>query len=231
MFTGIVQGIATLQTRQQQDDLLTLGFAIPPGFTHALQTGASIAIDGVCLTVTRHQGDTAEFDLILPTLLHTTLADLPCGAQVNAERAACEGAEIGGHPLSGHVDGRVQLLAREAVGGNLRLILQAVPHLARYLFAQGYVALNGASLTIAAIDKASGRFEVWLIPETCRQTTLADKGIGQWLNLEIDRATQVVVDTLRETVRELLPQAESADAIATALATRLQAKYLPAPGR
>ncbi|HLL09588.1 MAG TPA: riboflavin synthase, partial [Rubrivivax sp.] len=118
-----------------------------------------------------------------------------------------DGAEIGGHPLSGHVDalGRISEIRRPDNNHVLRIAL-AAPWM-RYVFAKGYIAVNGASLTVAEARRerdGSGWFEVWLIPETLRMTTFGDKPVDAPLNIEIDRHTQVVVDTVREAVEERL---------------------------
>jgi riboflavin synthase len=208
MFTGIVSGTARLVALQTQPGLATLTLALPEGFDSDLALGASVSVHGVCLTVTGRPGSgSATFDVMQQTLSLTTLAALREGARVNVERAAKDGAEIGGHPLSGHVDAmaRVQAIGRPDNNHVLRLALPA-PWM-RYVFAKGYIAVNGASLTVAECTRqadGSGWFEVWLIPETLRMTTFASLAEGDAVNIEIDRATQVMVDTVRDAVHERL---------------------------
>jgi riboflavin synthase len=135
------------------------------------------------------------------------LGALKQGNPVNVERAATANAEVGGHPLSGHVDVQAGLMAVTKTDHNHVMRIGVPAPFMRYLFAKGYVAVNGASLTIAEAHRqadGSGWFEVWLIPETLRMTTFADKAVGAALNVEIDRATQVVVDTVRDAVAERL---------------------------
>jgi riboflavin synthase len=208
MFTGIVQGVARIVRVTDRSGLRSLRLELPSGFGTGLVVGASVAVDGVCLTVTTLHGDhAAEFDVMQQTLMLTTLGHGAVGSRVNVERAARDGAEIGGHPLSGHVDftARVTEVRRPENNHVLRLAVPA-PWM-RYVFAKGYIALDGASLTVAQADRepgGSGGFEVWLIPETLRVTTFAAKRVGDLLNVEIDRATQVMVDTVRDAVADQL---------------------------
>ncbi len=205
MFTGIVQGIAEVAETQDRPGLRSFSLALPPGFDADLAIGGSVSVDGVCLTVTsRPAADRATFDVMQQSLALTTLASLQAGSRINVERAAKDGAEIGGHPLSGHVDvmGRIAEVRRPENNRALRIALP-LPWM-RYVFAKGYIAVNGASLTVAEADRRAGWFEVWLIPETLRMTTFGDKREGDPLNIEIERQTQVFVDTLREAIDERL---------------------------
>ncbi|MBK7061251.1 MAG: riboflavin synthase subunit alpha [Rubrivivax sp.] len=208
MFTGIVQGIAHVARVNDRPGLRSFRLQFPPGFADGLAIGASVAVDGTCLTVTALQGsDAADFDVMQQSLALTTLAALREGSRVNVERAARDGAEIGGHPLSGHVDVMAQLAQMRRPENNcvLRIVVPA-PWM-RYVFAKGYIAVNGASLTVAEAQRerdGSGWFEVWLIPETLRMTTFGDKAEGDALNLEIERSTQVFVDTVRSAIDERL---------------------------
>jgi len=208
MFTGIVQGIASVQRITDKEGLRSFTLEFPPGFCEGLEIGASVACDGVCLTVTELQGSTrANFDVMQQSLNLTTLGQLGSGSRLNVERAAKEGAEIGGHPLSGHVD-FMATVAEIRQPANNHVIRVAVPApWMRYIFAKGYVAVNGASLTVAQAHRepdGSGWFEVWLIPETLRMTTFAEKGVGAPVHIEIERQTQVLVDTVRDAVAEKL---------------------------
>lgn len=204
MFTGIVQGVATIKKIQDQTGLRTIQLAFPAGFDHDLQIGASVATDGVCLTVTKLFEDAAEFDIMQQTLAITTLGSYAENAQVNVERAAKDGAEIGGHPLSGHVDFVAQLAQIRQLENNYVMRIAVPKEWMRYIFAKGYIAINGASLTIAEVDREANWFEVWLIPETLRMTVFGQKKVGDPLNIEIERQTQVVVDTVRNMLQETL---------------------------
>ncbi|MEY4753300.1 MAG: hypothetical protein RJA44_975 [Pseudomonadota bacterium] len=214
MFTGIVQAVASVAAITDRPGLRSFTLQFPPGFLQDQDIGASVACDGVCLTVTAHRGaDQADFDVMQQSLNLTTLGSLQVGSRLNVERAAREGVEIGGHPLSGHVDFQASVAAVRQPENNHVLRIQVPPQWLRYVFPKGYIAVNGASLTIAEVDRAACCFEVWLIPETLRQTTFGDKLPGSALNIEIERSTQVLVDTVRATVEErlgpLLPALEA----------------------
>ncbi|MDQ5898169.1 MAG: riboflavin synthase [Pseudomonadota bacterium] len=205
MFTGIVQAVATVAALTDRPGLRSFTLQFPPGFLDGQEIGASVACDGTCLTVVRHHdGERADFDVMQQSLALTTLGTLQVGSRLNVERAAREGVEIGGHPLSGHVDFQATLLEVRRPENNHVLRIQVPPQWMRYVFPKGYIAINGASLTIAEVDRAAGCFEVWLIPETLRQTTFGDKRPGDALNIEIERQTQVMVDTVRAAVDERL---------------------------
>ncbi|MBQ0958861.1 riboflavin synthase subunit alpha [Ideonella sp. 4Y11] len=205
MFTGIVQGIATVEQITDRPGLRSFTLRFPPGFAQGLAIGASVSTDGVCLTVTALRGDdAADFDVMLQSLNLTSLGSLVEGSRVNVERAARDGAEIGGHPLSGHIDFTAQVAEVRRPENNQVLRIQVPSPWMRYVFAKGYIAVNGASLTVAEADRRAGWFEVWLIPETLRMTTFGEKGPGDRLNIEIERQTQVFVDTVRDTLDERL---------------------------
>ncbi len=217
MFTGIVQGLAHVQRITDRPGLRSFTLDLPAGFADGLAIGASVAVDGVCLTVTAlHGARAADFDVMQQSLSLTTLGTLAEGSAINVERAAKDGAEIGGHPLSGHIDFQATV-AEVHEPPNNRVLRIAVPApWMRYVFAKGYIAVNGASLTVAQARRerdGSGWFEVWLIPETLRMTTFGAKGVGAALNIEIERQTQVFVDTVRSALDErlgpLLPALEA----------------------
>ena len=205
MFTGIVQATATIADIHDKRGLRTFTVEFPDGFCQDLAVGASVSTDGVCLTATDILSPTqAAFDVMLQSLNITTLGSYAVGDRVNVERAAKDGAEIGGHPLSGHIDFTGTLVERRAFDNNLVWRI-AVPEAFRtYIFAKGYIAIHGASLTVSEVNRQEGWFEVWLIPETRRATVFEDKQTGDRLNIEIERSTQVLVDTVREAVQESL---------------------------
>ncbi|HET9977502.1 MAG TPA: riboflavin synthase subunit alpha [Burkholderiaceae bacterium] len=218
MFTGIVQGMARVERVTDRAGLRTLRLAFPRGFDAGLAIGASVAVDGVCLTVTALHAGAADFDVMQQTLALTTLGALGEGSAVNVERAAREGAEVGGHALSGHIDFKATI-AQVRTPENNRVLRIAVPApWMRYVFAKGYIAVDGASLTVAEARREtgdSGWFEVWLIPETLRVTTFGERREGDALNVEIERQTQVIVDTVRTAVAERLgPYLELLDELA-----------------
>jgi len=207
MFTGIVQGVGTIKAIEDHGELRTFSIDLPDGFSTGIEIGASVSVDGVCLTVTTiHSASLLDFDVVLQSLRITTLADVVVGSEINVERAAKDGAEIGGHPLSGHVDftGTIQEITSSSHNKMVRIGVPA--DFRRYIFAKGYIAINGCSLTVSEVNRSEGWLEIWLIPETRRATTFEAKQVGHKVNIEIDRSTQVVVDTVRESVKETLGQ-------------------------
>jgi len=213
MFTGIVKGLGRIAGIRQLPGFVAFDIELPAGAQADLEIGASVSVDGVCLTVTAANGRLASFDVMQETLTRTTLGELREGAAVNIERAARDGAEIGGHPLSGHVDCVARVVDIQTPENNRVLTLEIPPAWIRYVFTKGYIALNGASLTVAHVDKRASTFTVWLIPETLRMTTFGTKQTGARINVEIERSTQVTVDTIRDFLEErlgpLLPKFES----------------------
>lgn len=214
MFTGIVQAVATVTALVDRPGLRTFTLEFPPGFLADQTIGASVACDGCCLTVTEHLDAThATFDVMQQSLALTTLGALQVGSRLNVERAARDGVEIGGHPLSGHVDFKATIASVRQPENNHVIRISVPAPWMRYVFAKGYIAINGASLTVAEADRTAGWFEVWLIPETLRQTTFGAKQPGDALNIEIERQTQVIVDTVTDAVEArlgpLLPALEA----------------------
>ena len=195
MFTGIVQALCPVLAIERTTNLQRIRVRMQD-LTDGLQDGASVAINGVCLTVTAIDGDVVAFDVIQETLDHTNLGNLAEGALVNVERSLRFGDEVGGHILSGHISARVSVAGIDAAD-NARVMRFAVPEpWLKYLHHKGFVALDGASLTIASVDPAAGEISVALIPETTARTTLGVLEAGDWVNLEVDKQTQAVVDTV-----------------------------------
>jgi len=160
----------------------------------------------------------------------TSLGRFALGDVLNVERAARDGAEIGGHPLSGHVDFTATLASvRQPENNHVMRIAVPEPWM-RYVFAKGYIAINGASLTVAEADRREGWFEVWLIPETLRQTTFGTKQPGDALNVEIERSTQVFVDTVRDALDERLgPLMPALEALLRQQGLSTEAAVCPCP--
>lgn len=194
MFTGIVQGIATVQDVTTAPGLSTLIIRLPEGKSDGVTIGASVAINGTCLTVTRQDGNDLYFDAMQETLQRTTLGDLSPGDDLNFERAARIGDEIGGHLLSGHIHTTATIAEIVKSENNVTLWFEVPEAWTRYIFTKGYIAINGASLTIGDVE--GNRFNVHLIPETLRATTFGTAQEGQRVNIEIDSQTQTIVDTL-----------------------------------
>jgi riboflavin synthase len=197
MFTGIVTGTFPVAELIQKPGLSTFAVELDSKQVEGLANGASVSLDGVCMTVTKVAGMRAYFDASVETLSRTTLGQLRNGSRINVERSAKTGAEIGGHPISGHVDGTAEIVAVERPENNCIITFQLPPAYTRYVFNKGFISLNGCSLTVADLDKKAGRFRVYLIPETLRLTTFEQSRVGDRANFEIDRQTQVIVDTIQ----------------------------------
>lgn len=202
MYTGIVAGAFPLAEVIEKPGLHTLVIELPPELLEDLVTGASVGMDGVCLTVTRIDGARVSFDAMQETLSRTTLGRLKAGDRVNIERSARGQVEIGGHIVSGHVDAMATLVAIERPTNNYVMTLQIPPAFIPYVFNKGFIALNGCSLTVSDFDAATGRFNVWLIPETLQRTTFGEMQVGDAINMEVERQTQVIVDTVRRFLSE-----------------------------
>lgn len=194
MFTGIVQGIADVEEITTATGLSTFAITLPGNCADDVSIGASVAINGTCLTVTRQTGHTLYFDAMQETLNLTTLGDLMSGHKVNFERAARIGDEIGGHLLSGHIHTAARVVEIIRPENNVTLWFEVPNQWAHYIFPKGYIAINGASLTIGEVE--GNRFNVHLIPETLRATTFGTIQEGMRVNIEVDSQTQTIVDTL-----------------------------------
>lgn len=195
MFTGIVQGMGrVVSVEQPAADFRTHTVELPGDMAGGLQTGASVAHNGCCLTVTETDGRTARFDLMAETLDKTNLGRLKAGDLVNLERAARFGDEIGGHLMSGHITATTEILLIERTEHNTTMHFALPAALKPYILPKGFVGLDGCSLTIGSVGEDS--FCVHLIPETLRRTLFGTRQAGDTVNLEIDPQTQAVVDTV-----------------------------------
>lgn len=197
MFTGIVQGTASLVSIVERHEFRTHVVAMPLALCEGLALGASVAHNGVCLTVTAIDHDHVSFDLMRETLRLTNLGALQVGDRVNVERAARFGDEIGGHAMSGHVIAMARLVELEEAPDNRRLWFELPVEYGRFLFDKGYIGVDGISLTIGEVRRdAVPRFCVNLIPETLSRTTLGERQPGDFVNIEVDPQTQAIVETV-----------------------------------
>ena len=195
MFTGIVQGTAQIKAITEAANFRTHVVEMPQEMLKGLQIGASIAHNGVCLTVTKIQDNLVSFDLMQETLKITNLGELKAGDFVNIERAMQMGTEIGGHILSGHVYCTADIVERLPSENNLQIWFQ-LPNqdMMKYVLTKGFIAVDGISLTIGEVREQS--FCVNLIPETIHRTLIGKKQVGEKVNIEIDPQTQAIVDTV-----------------------------------
>lgn len=215
MFTGIVKGVFETSHVVHKAGLVSFQVSLTPEMLENLEVGASVSIDGVCLTATRIEQGRVAFDMMQETLDRTTLGEIKDGHSVNVERSAKNGDEIGGHLLSGHVDTTARIVKIEKPENNFIITFELSSVWMKYVFSKGYIAINGASLTVVDADKGNNTFKVYLIPETLRLTTFGKKAIGDKVNIEIDKQTQVMVDSVQNYMDGLLSR----------LAPKIAAKY------
>lgn len=188
MFTGIVTDIGTIIELEQQGDLRA---RIRTGYdTSGIDIGASIASDGVCLTVIALGDDWYDVQISAETVSKTNLDGWKVGSKVNLERALKVGDELGGYIVSGHVDGVAEIVAMAEEGDSTRVTLRAPKDLARFIAPKGSVALNGTSLTVNDVDGCD--FGINFIPHTKEVTTWGAAKVGDRVNLEIDTLARYV---------------------------------------
>ena len=192
MFTGIVQGTAKIVDIENKESINTIVIQLPN--VESLEIGASVSIDGVCLTVTEINNSKVSFDVIQETLSRTTLGHLEAGNMVNFERSLKFGDEIGGHLLSGHIIATGLVGDKVESGEGVDLSILVPLSIEKYIMEKGYVAIDGISLTIGEV--IDSRFNLHIIPETIRQTTINSKQVGDAVNIEIDSTTQTIVSTV-----------------------------------
>lgn len=205
MFTGIVQTCTEISALEKKPGLITFSLQLSGALAEGLSLGASIAINGICLTVTSFEHDKngtalVHFDMMQQTLNLTNAATFREGSAVNVERSAKALQEIGGHIVSGHVDTQAEIIAITTTENNCCMRFSFSKNYAKYLLNKGFVGLNGCSLTISAVSTEESGEENWLevcfIPETLRATTFGLLKVSDRVNLEVDRQTQAIVDTV-----------------------------------
>ena len=194
MFTGIVEEVGTLVARDEQGDSARLRIRARTVLEDT-KLGDSIAVNGVCLTVTDVRDGVWSTDVMAETLRRSSLGALGAGDPVNLERAVTPHTRLGGHLVQGHVDGVGTVLARTP-GEHWEVVrIGLPPALARYVVEKGSIAVDGVSLTVSAVSAATDEepwFEVSLIPTTLRETTLGGRAPGDAVNLEIDVVAKYV---------------------------------------
>jgi len=202
MFTGIVKGVLRVVDVQRRPDMIQFSIKVPKAFLDGLEVGASVAIDGVCLTVTRIHSSSlhVSFDAIQETLSRTTLNELHIDRKVNVERSAKFSDEIGGHIVSGHVFGKAQIHQIAPLENHQKMVFHCPKEWMKYFFEKGFIAIDGASLTLVDVDP-TGFFSVHLIPETLKATTLGTKQEKDWVNIELDSRTQSIVETIERILK------------------------------
>lgn len=188
MFTGIITDIGQIRELEARGDLRA---RIGTGYDMAgVDMGASIACDGVCLTVVGMGADWFDVDISAETVSKTTIGTWAEGQRINLERALKVGDELGGHIVSGHVDGVAEIVAMENEGDSTRIRFRAPAALAGFIAPKGSVALNGTSLTVNEVEGAE--FGINVIPHTQEVTTWGDAAVGDGVNIEIDTLARYV---------------------------------------
>lgn len=194
MFTGIVQDVGRALRRESRGGDVRLVIACERLDLSAVRVGDSLSVQGCCLTATEVQGQTFAADVSRETLSLTTLGELEAGAPVNLEPSLRAGDALGGHLVSGHVDGVGRVVAVSGEARSRRLTIEAPAPLARYLAPKGSVAVDGVSLTINEVGAAS--FGVNIIPHTQTHTTLGALTAGSRVNLEVDQVARYLARLL-----------------------------------
>ena len=200
MFTGIVAGQGYINKIKNNVDYASITIKAPAGFSKNLKRGASVAVNGVCLTAKKGATDLLEFDVITETLEKTNFKLLSKGNKVNLERSMKADTEIGGHLVSGHIHGVGIIKSINDRGQTKDLRIQPPASLMEFSFYKGYVGLNGCSLTIGKVFKSS--FNIHLIPETIKVTNFQKMKKGDLINIEIDQTTINTVETIKKIMLE-----------------------------
>jgi len=200
MFTGIVQTQATVISVSEVEGIKRLVLSVPGQYLQRLDLGASISINGCCLTVVHFELGIRDvvgqvyFDVIDETLRLTNLGDLVQGKKVNFERSVCFGTELGGHIVSGHIHTTAILNDINYNGDNCSFKFNLAPKWLKYVMHKGFISINGASLTVGEVDDSG--FYVHLIPETLKITNLGNAKISDLINIEVDQQTYTIIDTV-----------------------------------
>jgi riboflavin synthase len=189
MFSGLIEATAKVLQILQEPGGIRLAVARPSQFAD-IALGDSIALQGCCLTVVAFDEQSMSFQAGEETLSRTALGELQPGDSLNCERSLKLGDRLGGHLVSGHVDGRGQVIERRDTAEWTDLVVQASPHLMRQMVSKGSITMEGVSLTV--VDVTPTTFSVALIPHTLTHTTLGDLQVGSGVNLETDLLAKYV---------------------------------------
>ena len=202
MFTGLIEAVCKVKSVRRSDRAMLLAIDLGK-LAEDSGIGDSIAVNGVCLTITRLEGSVAAFDVSAETLAKSTLDKLSPSSEVNIERAVKATDRFGGHFVQGHIDGTATIKAIDRHGKFAEMKFAAEPELLDAMVVKGSVAVDGISLTIADMDRNS--FTIALIPETLNKTTLSKVKIGDKVNIETD----IIVKTIKRQLEKILPQTQS----------------------
>ena len=196
MFSGIVQETGKVIGFVKEKDIYNLSIECSSEFISDLKKGASISVDGVCLTVKDENPEILRFDLVEETIKRTNFQNIKTGDTVNLERSLKMGDEIGGHPVSGHIHGTSKVISidKRDQSWDVKFSVESFMH--DYMLHKGYVAINGCSLTVGEVSNES--FMIHLIPETLSITNLFQLEQDSVVNIELDQNTIIIADTVKK---------------------------------
>jgi riboflavin synthase len=201
MYSGITRGTRRVVEKRSSEGRIDLVVELEKDLSVDLELGASVACDGVCLTVAGIDGTRALFQVVPETLERTTLGELEVGGVVSVERSYRVGDELGGHELAGHVIGTGCISEIRREGGRHDLRVSVPREWMKYIFPKGFIAVDGSSLTVGDTDP-EGSFALHLIPETLRLTKFGSKAVGDRVNIELDARTVAIVDTVERVLEQ-----------------------------
>ncbi len=196
MYSGITKGLFEVIALTRKPGLISYTVNLSPELSQNLNTGDSVAVDGVCQTLVTLSGTHASFQAIQETLDKTTLNELQLGSLVSIERSLRWGDEMGGHEVSGHISGTGVIQQKIIDADNVTLIIQCDPSWMKYILPKGFIAVDGSSLTVGETKPEQGLFYLHLIPETLRLTNFSNKQAQDKVNIEFDHKTKTIVDTV-----------------------------------
>ena len=196
MFSGIVQEAGKVKDFLKREDIYNISIDCSSKITSNLKKGASVSVNGVCLTVKDENPEILRFDLVEETIKRTNFQNIKIGDNVNLERSVKMGDEIGGHLVSGHIHGVSKVVSIEIRDQSWDVEISIEPFMQEYILHKGYVAINGCSLTVGEVSKES--FLIHLIPETLSVTNLFQLEQDSTVNIELDQNTIIIADTIKK---------------------------------
>ena len=196
MFSGIVSGIGSVKSIKHKNDIISIEVKAPKNFSKKLKKGASVSVDGVCLTAINSDSDTIKFDVIEETLSRTTLGNFVKGQKVNLERSMTASSEIGGHLISGHIHCVSKIISINEKKSSKDMKISIPKGMDKYILEKGYIGVNGCSLTVGKVFKTN--FNIHLIPETLKVTNLDLLKEKSLVNIELDQNTVTIVDSVEK---------------------------------
>jgi len=196
MFSGIVSGIGSVKSIKHKNDIISIEVKAPKNFSKKLKKGASVSVDGVCLTAINSNSDTIKFDVIEETLSRTTIGNFVKGQKVNLERSMTASSEIGGHLISGHIHCVSEIISINEKKSSKDIKISVPRGMDKYILEKGYIGINGCSLTVGKVFKTN--FNIHLIPETLKVTNLDLLKEKSLVNIELDQNTVTIVDSVEK---------------------------------